>query len=288
MPRLPSIPGYLEQKIFHRWVNGESPQQIADWIERTNVDRKKPVSTSRSSVERCLERLSRGEGSLSAAAAFRRLQCAAPALVQELENVIEAYKQQIADAAALDGSVAAKVRHQETGRDLTRLEMGLIRQLRLAGCSGRSAERLCEKADAMEREDLNASLQAKQLVKEGAAQQLAEAAAAHPDLPPEVIEDLVLGDDFAERRVESIRLERNDISASPPAPAVEAPGEAPEAGKDAGENLPVSIHESAAKQEETIRGTSGVVPVAEDESWSRARVRDALGSQLEVTRRRAA
>ncbi len=144
MPRLPSIPDYLLQKIQRRWLRGESPQQILDWINGSNRRRKQPVHTTRSSVERCLERISQGESVLSGAAACRRLRCLAPSLVEDYEKVVAGYKECVAEADELDGSASWKMRLEVKGRALTRLDVGLSRQLRLAGCTGRSAERLLD------------------------------------------------------------------------------------------------------------------------------------------------
>jgi hypothetical protein len=90
---------------------------------------------------------------MSGAAACRRLRCRAPQLVERYEHVTAAYKQQIADAAELDGAVQARVRHASAGRELKARDVSLARQLRLAGCTGAAAERLLEQADAQEAAD---------------------------------------------------------------------------------------------------------------------------------------
>jgi hypothetical protein len=210
MPRLASIPRYLEQRILHRWINGESPQQILDWINQSNATRRKPVDTSRSSVERCIARMSQGESVLSGAAACRRLRCLAPTLVEKYETVTAAYEKSITDAALLDGSAEAKMRHQEQARALTRLDMSLSRQLRLAGCTGLAADRLLQKAEALEAAHVEELRAIKDGLRAKYAGLIAEAAAQNPAMRRESVEDLVLGDDFADRHADHIRMDRED------------------------------------------------------------------------------
>ncbi len=285
MPRLPSIPWYLEQKVLHRWINGESPQQILDWINESNVDRKVPVSTSVSSVERCIARLSQGESVLSGAAACRRLRCRAVSLVEEYDQLNAAYQTQLAEAAELDGSLTSRVRLTETLRVLKAQDVSLARQLKLAGCTGAAAERLEEKAEAMEAADLEKLQAMKDLVRGRYAKQISDVTAQHPDWVAEEVENLVVGDDFADWRAEDIQLDREDApppspeagpashaiedgdrSPEPPAP-LEAPNATPapvgsltpsSAPFDSGdENAPVSSDESTSEQGEMNRGTPG-------------------------------
>jgi hypothetical protein len=286
MPRLPSIPWFLEQKILHRWINGESPQQILDWINESNVDRKVPVSTSVSSVERCIARLSQGESVLSGAAACRRLRCRAVSLVEEYDSLNAAYKEQLAKAAELDGSLSSRVRLTETLRVLKAQDVSLARQLKLAGCTGAAAEKLEEKAEAMEAADLEKLQAMKDLVRGRHARQLADVTAQHPDWVVEEVENLVVGDDFADWRAEDIQLEREDIlppgpeaepvprasedgdrSPEPPAPLevptpsaapLEAPTPSPASLESGDENSPVSSDESTSEQGKLNRGTPGV------------------------------
>jgi hypothetical protein len=288
MPRLPSIPWYLEQKILRRWMHGESPQQILDWIDESNIDRKEPVHTSRSSVERCIERLSQGESMLAGAAACRRLRCRAVSLVEEYDHLNAAYAKALADAAELDGSLASRVRHAETLRVLKAQDVSLARQLKLAGCTGAAAEKLEERAEAMEAADVEKLSGMKDIVRGRHAKQISEVTAQHPDWVIEEVENLVVGDDFADWRAEDIQLEREsapppgsdagpdpraaedgDRPTEPPTP-IEVPTPLParlvapppspaplEAGDVPGEHFPVSTDESAAEEGETNRGTSG-------------------------------
>lgn len=144
----PSIPETLHNALVTRWLAGSSPAALLRWIEETNATRQTPVETSRTSIQRLMIRIAQSDASACQLQAVHRARMTAPAALDAIEDTVEGYRE-CERASATVNDRTDEVRIKLRLQALLRTELALHRQARIAGITGRAAERLVEKHQAV-------------------------------------------------------------------------------------------------------------------------------------------
>jgi hypothetical protein len=144
MPRESNIPKHLHSALFERWMLGESLTQLARWIDAGNADRMEAVRTSRSSVNRLIERLVADNTAQRQVAAVNRARSRSPEIQERLERVERDLQRCLKAAGAVDGSAAARERVVLRLRTLSQMSVHLHRQFRAVGLNGSAPADLLE------------------------------------------------------------------------------------------------------------------------------------------------
>jgi hypothetical protein len=141
MSRSSNIPPLVGRSVIRHWLNGESAQEIVDWIMRTNHRRREPVETSRSGVNRLIERYSYAESAYdSSAPDVRRCRARAHKALDGLEDVETRFLQLFEEAEKMDGSMESRTRFSALLRTAKGYEQYLRRNLKLSGIEARVKE----------------------------------------------------------------------------------------------------------------------------------------------------
>lgn len=151
MSRTPSIPLSLEPALLRRWVEGTSPRALHRWIEESNATRKTPITTSVSSVLRCLERAAARNSSLACLASVHRSRLRSSALMDQLEEVDDGYRA-VVTSAENTGREFVNHRLHARLKALGKLELSAHRQLKLAGVGTAFGHKLAADHLALTRE----------------------------------------------------------------------------------------------------------------------------------------
>lgn len=143
MSRQASIPEHLHNAIVKRWLDGASATDIASWIEQTNKDRKEPVQTSRTSIQRLLKTVAEANSVHARLQVVQRARAGAPGIMDEMQGIRAAMGDCIAEALRSDVPVDAK-RLSLTSTLLMRQHTLLHRELKLANITGEAGDKLEE------------------------------------------------------------------------------------------------------------------------------------------------
>jgi hypothetical protein len=135
----------METTIVAKWIKGQSPEEIAQWIADTNRRRITPVDTSRSSIERLLVELQEQDNSIEPLRIAMQLRKQAATHYARLEEILGEYRRLGSETATYEtveaarlGRIARSERLQALGKE----ERSLNRMLRLAGVGTTAGDRL--------------------------------------------------------------------------------------------------------------------------------------------------
>ena len=133
--RARSIPETLEPVVLKWFLKGDSHWAIA---ERLYAEHQ--IDTTAASVHRAIDRIARGEGCDGVVRTVAKLRMNAPRLVEKLQ-------QQLLMAEKMAGlDVPVEVPAGMTQKQLEFINKLTLRELKVAGCAGREAERTLEVA----------------------------------------------------------------------------------------------------------------------------------------------
>lgn len=149
MARTTSIPSSLHTAIVDRFTLGQSPERIARWLNGTNAGRKEQVHTSRSSVNRLIQRLVCTQADQRRLATINRARFRAPDVQRRIEQLERDFVQCVAAADDLDGTPEARARFSGRLQALSKLGTHLARERRAAGAVGAAADRAVLQWDAV-------------------------------------------------------------------------------------------------------------------------------------------